>query len=368
MKTGNVIYPFLILSLFSCSVDYSVLEERFCNSQNQCIEGYKCDLATGKCIKSPDSSDISFRDIISDIDSGLTDLLTEDVKDDTDDRSYSDTYQDIISDIKDTGYPDISNDSGLCETGIFTCRDNDLYRCDENGLMVLEKSCEMGCKNDHCIECLPNEKVCTDEENLRICNQEGLFESQKCTYKCYNNQCVICLPTDKYCNGKKALKCNPIGTKWEEKDCEIGCSAGECMICEPEVTKKCVDNDIYTCTASGMDYSKTQNCCHENNCTDGNCVITAPRVTDYNPKDWKVGGTIYWDIYGCFFVSNASKVMIDFGGSWKEITEYDNYEYSMRTEERIQIKVKVLTGTEFNFKVVNPDGQSTQQYPIKKHY
>ncbi|MCX7959496.1 MAG: hypothetical protein N3B13_10665, partial [Deltaproteobacteria bacterium] len=227
---------------------------------------------------------------------------------------------------------------------------------------------EIGCKDDHCMECLPNEKACEDDENLKICNADGIFESQKCNYKCFNSQCVICLPTDKYCNDKNAIKCNPIGTRWEKTECEIGCSGGECMICDPLKTTKCIGNDVYTCNNTGMDFSKTQNCCHDNNCTDGKCVITAPKVNDYNPKDWKVGDTIYWDIYGCFFVPNASKVLIDFGGSWKEITEYDNYEYTIRGDDRIQIKVKVLTGTEFNFKVVNPDNQSTPQYPIKKHY
>jgi hypothetical protein len=219
------------------------------------------------------------------------------------------------------------------------------------------------------MECLPNEKKCADENHLNICSEEGLFSPEECSYKCYNDQCAICLPGDKYCKDKTAVYCNQIGTEWKSTDCEIGCSAGECMQCTPEVDKKCVDNDIYICSPTGMEFIPLKNCCHDNNCKDGECVNTSPRVIDYNPKDWKVGSTVYWDIVGCFFVPDASRVLIDYGGSWKEITDYNQFHYLSRTDSRIQIKVDhVLTGDEYNFKVVNPDGQESQKYPIKKHY
>lgn len=364
MKAFNSPTIFLLFTinlLCSCSVDYSILDERFCNSQNQCIEGYICDMSIGKCVKSDALSDISSKDIRA------IDIHHDTIYYDLDEIPNLDTIEDIVLDIKDYGFLDIIPDSGFCEVGTFICKEKDLYKCDENSEFIFEKNCEIGCKDGHCMDCLPNEKICLDETNIRICDQEGIYQTEKCSYKCYNNQCVICLPTDKYCNGKKAIKCNPIGTQWEETDCEIGCTGGECMVCEPNTTKICIDNYIATCNSNGTDFEKTKNCCHDNNCLQGECAITAPRVIDYNPKDWKVGSTINWNIQGCFFVANASKVMIDFDRSWKEITEYNNFKYLIRQEDLIQIEVTVLTGTEFNFIVVNPDGQSTPSYKIKKH-
>ncbi len=371
----------LIIFLFfisGCAVDYSILEDRYCNSQNECIKGYKCDTTSGRCIKEGTAADAFTSDTLN------KDIFSTDTSKDI----YTDIHRDIyyyedieesqdIDIIEDTGndiiftdsYKDVISDGLLCESGTFICKNNDLYKCDENNQWVLDKSCEYGCKTDHCMECLPNEKLCQDEYTLKICNEEGIYTSEKCDYRCYNNQCVICLPEDKYCDGKMAIKCNPIGTEWLKQDCTIGCSAGECMICEPGVTKICRDNDVYICKASGMDFEKVINCCHDNNCVDGVCVKTGPRVIDYDPKDWKVGDTIYFHIYGCFFVKDQSKVLIDYGHSWKEVTEYSNFSYITREEDHIQIKVStVRTDAEYNFKVQNPDGQESDRYLIKKHW
>ncbi len=381
------LYSTLTLSFIfaACSVDYSILEDRYCNSKNECIEGYICDLNTGKCIKLEKGVDVHLYDVVSldikpldtkhyDIKDEINDeVVVEDIYDTNDNISDFDEIKDIADkkdneETGDYGAEDFVVDGGICESGTSTCKDNDLYKCNENNEFVFEKSCEIGCIKDHCMECLPNERHCADETHLNICNDDGIFSPQECGYKCYSDRCVICLPDDKYCRDKTAITCNPIGTEWLSTDCEIGCSAGECMICTPDVEKKCVDNDVYICSASGMEFQPIMNCCHDNNCSDGACVITAPRVIDYNPKDWKVPSTVDWNITGCFFVANESKVMINYDGSWKEITDYNNFKYQTRTETRIQIKVDVVTGKEYNFKVVNPDGQQSGEYPIKKHY
>ncbi|MCX7943890.1 MAG: hypothetical protein N2746_05215 [Deltaproteobacteria bacterium] len=374
MKALYIILLLTTTILVHCSVDYSILEDRFCNSQNQCIEGYRCDLKSGKCIKANDLSDIPSLDIKI-IDIQITDIIhydTEpeyDIKETTMDSITYDSNENYDNfNTGDTKYVDALSDVEICNAGNLICKDSNLYICDESNNLVLKEECKIGCKNDHCMECLPNEKICADDENIKICTQDGIYIKEKCSYKCFNNQCVVCLPSDKFCNDNRAIKCNPIGTEWEEIECTIGCSGGECMICEPEKEKKCINNDIYLCKPSGLEFVKMLNCCHDNNCVDGQCVITAPRVIDYDPKDWKVGSTVYWNIDGCFFVKDASKVFIDYGNEWKEITEYNNFTYIFRSETKIQIKVNVQTIIEYNFKVINPDGQSSQQYRIKKHY
>lgn len=373
----------LVLAISGCSVDYSILEDRYCNAENRCLPGYKCDLTIRKCVKEDELKDINTYDISSD--ALLSDRILSEIKDnehydtikdihyeELEDIDYGDEYTDsfISTDggIKDYESIDSNIDSGICEAGLYYCIGNDLYICDQNNQLLLETGCQIGCIVDHCMECIPGEKQCEDDENIKICSEDGIFRSEKCGYKCFNNQCVICMPGDKYCENNKAIQCNPTGTKWIETECSIGCYSGDCMICTPDVDSECRGNDIYTCSSTGMEFIKSINCCHDNNCSEGKCIITAPRVIDYNPKDWKVGSTVDWVIEGCFFVANASKVMINYQNSWKEVTEYSNFKYVIRTETRIQIKVDVKTDTEYNFKVVNPDGQESGEYPIKKHW
>jgi len=358
----------------ACSVDYSILEDRYCNTSNECLKGYRCDLSTRKCIKG------EITDVGMDID-------TQDIKIlDIDHRDITDAYYDIkdisdehdieLSDITGTddseSNPDIisdtSPDASQCITGTYSCQIKDLYKCNENNQWVFEKTCDIDCINDHCAECPVGEKICEDETNIKICSKEGLYQIEKCDYKCYNNQCVICTPQDRYCQDKTAVVCNPTGTQWDKTDCQIGCSEGDCMICQPSSSYQCKDNDLYICAPNGLEYTFLMNCCHENNCSENGCVKTGPRVLDYNPKDWKVFSTVIFTIDGCFFVKDASRVLIDYGGSWKEITAYNNFKYKLRLENRIQIEVDVQTASEYNFKVQNPDGQESGAYPIKKHY
>jgi len=377
MKSDVIRLSLLIslIQIISCSVDYSILEDRYCNNSNECISGYRCDLATLKCVRE-DSTDIKSDTYSRDI--KVVDIEHMDVRDayhyDVEDISdeFGTEFNDVIGfdDIESNAdvITDVQPDASKCETGTYSCRGKDLYKCDENSDWVFEKTCELDCINDHCTECLIGEKICQDETNIKECKENGLFSTEKCEYKCYNNQCVICTPQDKFCEDKTAVVCNPIGTKWERTDCSIGCSGGECMICEPSNSYKCIGNDLHICAANGLEYTFFMNCCHDNNCSEDKCVITSPRVIDYNPKDWKVGNTITFTIDGCFFVKDASRVFIDYGGDWKEITSYSNIKYTLRLETRIQVEVKVLTGDEYNFKVVNPDGQESAKYPIKKHY
>ncbi len=388
MRLIYLISLFLPLFVISqCSVDYSLLENRYCSSNNECVNGYKCDLNSRMCIKSGETTDaktihdaktsdiykdtyLDYSDIypadkiiLDNYDNDIEDIVsydTNDIEEITDNGIFDDIY-----DIKPA---DVTPDSSSCKAGTFSCKDNDLYQCNENGEWILSKNCEISCINDHCSECLTGEKQCKDESTLNICSKDGLFEPKQCSYKCYNGDCVICLPSDKYCNGKTAVTCNEIGTQWNEIQCEIGCSGGNCMICEPQNQFTCNGNDLQICSANGLEYVFYKNCCHDNNCDTDRCVITAPRVLDYNPKDWKVGSDIQFVIDGCFFVKDKSIVLIDYDGNWKEITSYSNISYASREETQIKINVKVRTGKEYNFKVRNPDGQESDIYPIKKHY
>ena len=64
------------------------------------------------------------------------------------------------------------------------CSDSILYACDDSGLQN-KTYCKYGCKNDHCLNCIPGTTKCRILENaLQTCSKDGVWESFQCPSQC----------------------------------------------------------------------------------------------------------------------------------------------------------------------------------------
>ncbi len=219
----TIVFPF-------CSVDYSVLEDRYCTSSGECAAGYVCDPNTGKCVKEGElkdygeSKDILLPDILGDGATGsdVRDVIQdyEELKDfGSTDSEYNDIPDDISGgDFGDTHFGDGGCISECTEENRMVCVSPDEYRiCIKNGnclVWVAGRSCEA-------------DQFCDMSDN-----------------KCKEQ---VCKPFEKGCDNQVAYKCNRYGSDFEYAvDCLSDkkiCQNGECISCQADCSDKCKDED-----------------------------------------------------------------------------------------------------------------------------
>ncbi len=270
------LFTSLVLSAISCSVDYSLLNNRQCDSEGRCVAGYVCDRATMTCVR-------------------------EGSMPGNDAGTLPDIIRDEIS-ILDTEMPDSEEDAGCRPTnnGIEICDgiDNNCDgRTDENyvcGSCTLTNSiteqCNESTKCDKCFIVNGEKYRCVSVDGLDfnwrkeselICDSSKSIKAIKCENICqlcdgniFSNPFII---QNESCDGKD----NNCDGKIDEGDiCPTNniCVGGKCIErpcqkkedCPPE--KVCKENKCQSCTEVVDDsLCGSGKICINGACIDGDC-------------------------------------------------------------------------------------------------
>ncbi len=271
-----VIIALCILFFSSCSVDFSLVENRRCDNEGKCIAGYVCDRATMTCVK-PGT--------IADVNQNYTDTST-------DTTTLSDTY--IIEDvITDTTCIPTNNGVEICDgidnncdgktdedkvCGICTIVDTITEKCDEstncntcfivNGIKYIcisNNGSNFEWTKESDIECNSsmNNKIIRCENRCFLC-KDGKYEEP------FFMQNESCDGKDNNCNGviDEGEICQPYmiceNGKCVEKPCSKNEDCPQGKICKNNSCSNCVDiTDDSLCGTGKI--------CINNSCIDGDC-------------------------------------------------------------------------------------------------
>ncbi len=274
-KTLSLICLLLLISL-SCSVDFSLLENRECDNEGRCLPGYVCDRSTMKCIKEGtqiykdtgttedvNPADISYQDTeITDSDSDV--LCTP-----------SNNGVDICDGI-DNNCNGQTDEGGVCGSCIITtsitegCNEN--TKCGtcfivngEKYICVSDNGGDFGWKNESEIGCDPKREgyVIKCENRCQRCEGGKYTEP-------FTLQNESCNGKDDNCNGitDEGDICATLEICIQGKCTEKPCAKNE----DCPIGKICKDNKCNSCTDITDDkLCGTGKICVNNACIEGNC-------------------------------------------------------------------------------------------------
>ena len=135
----------------------------------------------------------------------------------------------------------VSGDPGsciaiTCQTGsIGGCQGSSELICNATGTTFEPMACANGCDpSAGCIECAPNQSLCTSDGNFQTCNAAGSASTQVCTAGCDAAQgCAVCHAGGLACTiDGKLQQCDAEGQVASTTDCAIGCSDDGGSHCE----------------------------------------------------------------------------------------------------------------------------------------
>ena len=279
---------FLALLFFSCSIDYSLLENRRCDSEGKCLPGYECDKGTMTCIKlgTVEPRDIqSIEDTVKDI-TGIKDTESSDIETDAGCTPTNNGVEvcDGIDNNCD-GRTDEDYVCGSCElTDSISEPCNESTNCDrcfilngEKYICVSFNGADFGWTKESDIKCdsSKNGKVIRCENRCRICDGSKYSDpftlsNETCDNK--DNNCngvidegEICQTLEICVNGKCINKpCS------KNEECPIGkiCKNQNCVSCT-DVT----DDNLCGTNKICVNSSCIEGDCHQNSdCSNGICV------------------------------------------------------------------------------------------------
>lgn len=182
---------------------------------------------------------------------------------------------------------------GECsQVGSVRCRGNNIEICSSNRSWEFQETCFVGCMNGKCINCLPGERKC-NENDVEICNSDGSgFEKKEtCANTCINGLCTKCIPGDRRCNNSSVEVCNSDGQGWTViSNCLTSCVNGQCTnpICNPS-SKRCNGNIAQICNYNGTEWEDIETCAA--GCSNGQCIsamICKPNEKRCNEKNVEI--------------------------------------------------------------------------------
>lgn len=276
-------------------MDYSILDDKQCDRNGACAEGFVCDPVSQLCVPhenmtgdrgpttgsdggNPDRgsapADAAAADTPVPEDGGRTEdhVPSDDVADAGPDASeltdvsnppdtsdMPDTSDAAFDDAGDGGAtedggPDAGADSGFDAGCVSSCPALGATQCTGGSVLV------------ECVD--PDGRGCLSWSAERACAPGRYCEPS--TGACAD---FVCAPDSKDCNGEVSRQCNTIGSGYaSETDCAAGgkiCSGGECLVCAPQCAGKCF-GEPDMCRGTCPDP-----CNSHGSCSAGVCTCTA---------------------------------------------------------------------------------------------
>ncbi|MCX7944505.1 MAG: SUMF1/EgtB/PvdO family nonheme iron enzyme [Deltaproteobacteria bacterium] len=255
----------LALCLFTyCSVDYSLLEEKYCSSTGECASGFVCDENTKKCV----------RNVVRDVG----------------DRKDFESFDIKLAEVDDLKFSDVEDVWDYVERDVWDYVDVDFEGVDAidydvdgdiGSKDIIDVVLDIIFDDATCVdECVEEGKIeCVSQTDFKICKRQGGCLIYETGYKCESNQYCdineskckeqVCKPGEVGCDNNKAYKCNPYGSDFDYvTDCtnqKKVCNKGECIECKADCTGKCAGED------DGCFGKCPDPCNGKGSCSGGNC-------------------------------------------------------------------------------------------------
>jgi|GEM_PF-2504904 len=277
-----------ILLLFSCSVDYSLLNNRQCDNEGKCLPGYFCDRTTMTCIK--EGSQLKdtgiLPDIISDYGNTINDVILLDTESDVSCIPSNNGTE--ICDGLDNNCDGQTDEDRVCGN----CHITDTIKeiCDENTncdkcffiagekyICISDNGSEFGWKKESDIICNSNREgyVKRCENRCSVCTNGKYsdwftIQNEECNNKDDNCNAIIdegdiCSTYEVCANGKCI-----------EKPCQKNEDCPQGKICKENKCTSCIDKTDDTICGAGkicVNSSCIEGDCHEDgDCSSGICV------------------------------------------------------------------------------------------------
>lgn len=169
-------------------------------------------------------------------------------------------------------------------------------------------NCDLGCFNDVCMSCTPNERECMPQINssaYHYCKQDGQWNSvQYCAQGeiCSGGNCIEISTPSQDCDVIGEKRCNPDGSaqiqvcnsnyKWQlEQTCSLACFNDNgnvyCTDCQPNA-RVCLpqyDNRSYQVCSTKGKWLSPLSCALDEVCQNGMCIKQILPPPDYCPTN-----------------------------------------------------------------------------------